>query len=419
MSADSDCGCDSISHGHKLVPYEEALERLLDQAAVVTGVEQRPLNSCLGRVLAEDVVSAINVPPADNSAMDGYAVRVDDINTSGETVLGISQRIPAGATGTTLKAGTAARIFTGAPIPEQADAVIMQEHVAVEGEQIRFSVSVSPGMNIRSAGEDIKTGQVIIRAGTRLRAQELGLAASIGCSHLSVHRKVCVATFFTGDELVEPGKPLGPGQIYDSNRYTLNGLLNSMGCDIVDLGVVGDTLEETRQAITRASEKADLVLTSGGVSVGEEDHVKIALEQLGELNMWRLNIKPGKPLALGQVNNTSFIGLPGNPVSAFATFCLFVSPFIRKMQGRAQVLPGQLTAIASFDWPKPGKRREFARARLVTSAGQEPEVEIYSHQGSGVLMSTSWADGLVIIYENQVINKGDRVSYIPFNEMMG
>jgi molybdopterin molybdotransferase len=416
MSDQAGCGCDSVEQ--KLVPYEEALNVLLEQARTVSETERLPLNDCLNRVLAQSIESSIDVPPADNTSMDGYAIRTDDVAGSGETVLRINQRIAAGETGMFLEPGTAARIFTGAPIPPGADAVIMQEQVEVNGENICFSVAVKRGQNIRLAGEDIKKGQTVVSAGTRLRPQELGLAASVGKSHLVVTRRPRIGIFFTGDELVEPGQTLGPGQIYDSNRYTLNGLLNNMGCEIIDLGIVGDTLEQTREAILSATEKADLVITSGGVSVGEEDHVRIALEQLGELKMWRLNIKPGKPLALGLVNGAAFIGLPGNPVSVFATFILFVSPFIRKLQGRKKLLPATLTATADFDWTKPDKRREFARARLVNSNEPGPRVDIYPNQSSGVLMSTSWADGLVVINENQVVTRGDKVSYIPFTEMI-
>ncbi len=416
MGQQGGCGCDAVEQ--KLVPYEEALERLLNQAQAVTDKELLSLNDSLQRVLAEDIVSDINVPPADNTSMDGYAVRTADVTAGAETLLTVSQRIAAGETGQTVAAGTAARIFTGAPIPPGADAVIMQEQVERRGDQLGFSVNVAAGQNIRLAGEDIRQGQVVIPAGTCLRAQELGLAASVGRSELSLHRKIRVGIFFTGDELVEPGRPLGPGQIYDSNRYTLNGLLNSMNCEIVDLGIVGDTLEQTTDAILRATQQADLVITSGGVSVGEEDYVRIALEQLGELNMWRLNIKPGKPLALGLVNGTSFIGLPGNPVSVFATFCMFVSPFIKKMQGRQVTSVQQIPVAAAFDWPKPDKRREFARARLITAADGSVAVDIYNNQSSGVLMSTSWADGLIVIPENTAIKQGDSVLYMPFSQFM-
>lgn len=402
-----------------LVPYEQALQNLLQQASVVGETELVGVSTALGRVLAEDVKSSINVPPADNSSMDGYAIRSADVKEAGPTRLRLTQRIAAGHTGTTLAAGEAARIFTGAPIPDGADAVVMQEQVTVEGDSIVFEATVSRGQNIRLAGEDITEDQVILKQGTRLRAQELGLAASIGLTELKVRRRLRVGIFFTGDELVEPGQALAPGKIYDSNRYTLNGLLGSLDCEIIDLGIVGDTLQQTRDAISRATAQADLVITSGGVSVGEEDHVRIALEQLGELYMWRLNIKPGKPLAFGMVNGTAFIGLPGNPVSVFATFCLFVSPFIKKRQGCTQIAPRPMRVTADFSWPRPDRRREFARARLLRDAENGLRADIYPNQSSGVLMSTSWADGFVVIPEQTSVEPGDTLDYYAFTDMLG
>ncbi|MCK4710256.1 MAG: molybdopterin molybdotransferase MoeA, partial [Gammaproteobacteria bacterium] len=357
-----DCGCDTIKVD--LIPYDQALDNLLGFANTVDQIDSVALTEALNRTLAEDVTSKINVAPAANSAMDGYAIRLSDVSSAGKTTLKVTQRIPAGEVGQPVEAGEAARIFTGAVVPAEADVVIMQEQVEAEGESMSFDAAVSSRQNIRAAGEDIKQDQVILQKGTRLRAQDLGLAASIGTSHFQVTRKVRVGIFFTGDELVEPGKPLGPGKIYDSNRYTLTGLLQNMGCEIVDLGIVGDTFEQTTQAILKATETTDLVITSGGVSVGEEDHVRIALEKLGKLHMWRLKIKPGKPLAFGIVNDTAFMGLPGNPVSAFATFCLFVAPFIKKLQGRTKVYTESTQVTANFDWPKPDRRREFTRAKI-------------------------------------------------------
>ncbi len=412
----ADRGCDTT--GVELIPYEQALDHLLEHATPLAQSESLVLTECLGRILAQDLTSSINVPPTDNSAMDGYAIRTADMVENGKTTVKVSQRIAAGETGSELEAGTAARIFTGAPVPAGADAVIMQEHVEDDGATLSFDVALKAGENIRKSGEDITRGQVVVKKGSRLRAQELGLAASIGESHLSVKRRLRVGIFFTGDELVEPGKPLGPGKIYDSNRYTINGLLKTLDCEIIDLGLVGDTLQETKAAIRKAVEKADLVITSGGVSVGEEDHVRIALEQLGELHMWRLNIKPGKPLAFGVVKNTAFIGLPGNPVSAFATFCLFVSPFIKQQQGSSEVRVEAFEVEAAFDWPRPDRRREFIRARLGRDQKQQMIAEIYHHQGSGVLMSTSWADGFVVIPENTSIQSGDRVQFISFRDML-
>ncbi|MCU7959129.1 MAG: molybdopterin molybdotransferase MoeA [gamma proteobacterium symbiont of Bathyaustriella thionipta] len=412
----SACGCDSP--GDHLMAYDAALQQLLQAAEVIGQSETIALPQALGRVLAEAVVSAINVPPADNSAMDGYAVRSADTRSETEISLPVMQRICAGQTGEPLQAGTAARIFTGAPIPQGADAVIMQEHVHCDGDNILFKGPLAAGSNIRPAGEDIAAGDEILASGCRLRAQELGLAASVGCAELKVVRKLRVGLFFTGDELIEPGQPLQAGQIYDSNRYTLLGLLQTLGCEIVDLGVVGDSLQQTREAIQQASEQADLVVTSGGVSVGEEDHVRIALQEMGQLNLWRIAIKPGKPLAFAEVNATPFMGLPGNPVSAFVTFCLFVSPFIKRMQGRQQVVAQSIPLTSAFVWPRAGKRREFVRVRLVPDKVGTASVELYPHQGSGVLTSTSWADGLVMIGEGSTVQIGDTVDYFPFTELL-
>ena len=411
----SGCGCDAVKT--RLTSFDEAIESLLASAQPTTETESVDTASALGRVLAQSLVSTINVPPLDNSAMDGYAVISEDVKQSGVT-LPVSQRICAGEVGQPLQAGTAARIFTGAPVPPSADAVVMQEMCDFKDDSVTIKQAVKPWQNIRDAGEDISQGDEILVAGAYLRAQELGLAASIGCSPLTVYKKIKVGLFFTGDELVEPGNPLTPGKIYDSNRYTLLGLLQTMGCEIVDLGIVPDDLESTKTALQQAASQANMVITSGGVSVGEEDHVRIALEQLGELKMWRIAMKPGKPLAFGMVGDTPFIGLPGNPVSAFVTYCLFVSPFLKSMQGRLDVLPKSLSVPAAFDWPVAGKRQEYLRARIVMDDNAQSAVEIFSHQGSGVLTSTSWADGLVMIPVGATVKKGDSVAYTPFTELL-
>ncbi|MBT4518573.1 MAG: molybdopterin molybdotransferase MoeA [Halieaceae bacterium] len=410
----SDCGCDSSSGG--LTPYPEALKNILKTAKPVEETESVVLTDALHRVLAAPLVSGINVPPANNSAMDGYAVNSADVSMSGEIRMEVSQRIPAGEVGTPLHRGTAARIFTGAPIPEGADVVIMQEHVNDEGNSIAFTGPYEPNTNIRFAGEDIARGDEILSSGKQLRAQELGVAASIGSSRLEVFKRVRVGVFFTGDELVEPGRALGPGQIYDSNRYTIIGLLKSLGCDIVDLGIIGDTFEATQQALQDASARADLVITSGGVSVGEEDYVRTAVESLGKLDMWRVKIKPGKPLAFGEVNNTPFMGLPGNPVSVFVTFCLFVNPFIKKLQGMSTTSSQSIPVQADFEWTA-GNRREFVRAQLTRSQEGEAKAQIYPHQGSGVLTSTCWSDGLVVIPEGHSVKPGDWVDYTAYSSM--
>ena len=397
-----------------LLAYHEALGQLISGIVPLGKVVDKPLRQALGRVLAETIEAEIDVPGCAMSAMDGYAINTADLAASGSTSLSVSQRIVAGVAAKALAPGTAARIFTGAPIPDGADAVIMQEQVDADDHEIRFDSRPASGNNIRPAGNDIRRGTTVLSKGCRLRAQDIGLAASVGLLTLPVYEPVKVGMFFTGDELVEPGEALTAGKIYDSNRYTLHGLLESMGCEIIDLGLVGDTLAATREAMLRASDQADLVVTTGGVSVGEEDHVRIAIEQLGELRLWRLAIKPGKPLAYGQINDTAFIGLPGNPVSVFATFCLFVCPVIQIMQGRAWQKPIVLPLSADFDWPKPDSRREFLRARLATNAADQTVVQIYPNQDSGVLTSTVWADGFVEIAENQTVRAGENVNYLPF-----
>ena len=401
-----------------LLPYDEALEQLTRGIEPAGRVIDKPLMQALGAVLAQSIDAEIDVPGCAMSAMDGYAVSTADLAASGPTSLPLSQRIPAGEAGEPLVPGTAARIFTGAPVPDGADAVIMQEQVEADDHQISFDVCPAAGSNIRPAGNDIQRGTTILNAGCRLRAQDIGLAASVGMQTLPVYAPIRVGMLLTGDELVEPGEVLGAGKIYDSNRYTLHGLLESMGCEIVDLGLVDDTLAATREAMSRAATQADLVVTTGGVSVGEEDHVRIAIEQLGELRLWRLAIKPGKPLAYGQINDTAFLGLPGNPVSVFATFCLFVCPLIQLLQGRSWHKPLVLPLTADFDWPKPDSRREFLRARLALDAGGQTVVQVYPNQDSGVLTSTVWADGFVEIAENQTVKAGERVNYLPFAQFL-
>ena len=392
-----------------LVSYDDALRSLLGQVSATQAVENKLLLEALSRILAQSIQSSIDVPPADNSAMDGYAINTADIATKGKTRLPVSQRIAAGDTGQTLKTGTAARIFTGAPTPPGANAVIMQEQVEVVADTIEFEVRPTEHQNIRPAGNDIKVDDKILNRGCLLRPQELGLAASVGLQSLPVYQKIRVGIFFTGDELVEPGEALAPGKIYDSNRYTLHGMLQKLGCEIVDLGLVGDTLEATKAAMLEATSKADLVVTCGGVSVGEEDHVRIAIEQLGDLHLWRLAIKPGKPLAFGKINHTPFVGLPGNPVSVFATFMLFVSPVIKTMQGRYWQKPTAVSVTAGFDWPKPDSRREFLRARLEQDESLGLVARIYPNQDSGVLTSTAWAQGFVEITEGTTVKAGDNI----------
>jgi molybdopterin molybdotransferase len=391
----------------------QLLENLLERAHGVTATETVAITAALGRVLAAPQTSSITVPPLDNSAMDGYAVRVADVAVAG-VKLPVTQRILAGAVGQLLQPGTAARIFTGAPIPPGADAVLMQEYCMAEGGDVVIHAQPRLGENIRRAGEDIEAGAQILGAGTRMGAAEMGLAASVGLAELPVLRRLKVACFFTGDELVTPGMPLAPGQIYNSNRYTLSGLLNDLGCELIDLGIVPDTLEATEAALTRAAHEADVVVTSGGVSVGEADYVKTAVEKLGRVEMWKVAMKPGKPVVFGKVGDADFIGLPGNPVSAFVIFCLFVRPFLLKRMGMTNVLYRAFALQADFTWAKPGARREFLRARLQPNG----KLALFSNQSSGVLTSCAWADGLVDIEIDQTVQPGDWVRFIPFSELL-
>lgn len=392
---------------------DEAIAYLLAQVQTKPKIETRPLSQALGCVLAQSVVSSVNVPPHDNSMMDGYAVRAEDIQPG--LVLPISQRIPAGSHPEPLKPGSAARIFTGAPIPAGANAVIMQEQAQALDDGVTFEGEVSVGQNIRQCGEDIAQDASILEPGQRLRPQDLALIASVGQAQVAVYQPLKLVTFTTGDELLEPGTPPQPGKIYNSNHTNLMALVRQLGFEWIDLGQVADTLADTQHALKKAAQLGDVIITTGGVSVGEEDHLKPAVESLGKLDMWQVKMKPGKPLAFGEVSGKPFLGLPGNPVSAFTTFNLFARPFLMRLQGQAQVEPQSVWVQADFDWSKPGFRREFVRARLHNQASRTL-AQIYPHQGSGVLTSTVWAAGLVVIPEDSVIQRGDWVEYISFNE---
>ena len=404
-----------------LIPVKQALDYLLSQAQPITETETLSLvtdnQKLLGRILAVPVLSNVNVPSWDNSAMDGYAFNYDDIE-AGQTIA-VSQRIPAGVAGTALQKQTVARIFTGAPIPQGADTVVMQEYCRQEGDAVVIEKLPEKGANIRRLGEDVSQGQEILQPGVQLGPQHLGMAASVGISELTVLRRLKVAIFSSGDELVTPGEPLANGKIYNSNRYTLTAMLQSLQCDVIDLGIVEDTLDATCDALSLAADKADLILASGGVSVGEEDHVKPAVEKLGTLGMWKIAMRPGKPMAFGVIKDTPFIGTPGNPVSLFVTCAIFARPFIKRRQGIAgNIMPTSIQVIAGFDWNRPDKRQEYARARLTKNEHGQLVAKVFPSRSSGVLSSVAWANGLVVISPGEIIHKGDTVNFIPFNELL-
>ena len=417
-----------------LLTLDDALAQLLAHATPLTHDTQRVQTVSTfeadGRVLAQAVVSELQVPPHDNSAMDGYAVRVADCQQA-DAVLRVTQRIPAGSHGTALNAGEAARIFTGAPIPEGADAVVMQEDCEALDNGERVSVRKAPtlGQSIRRAGEDVALSAEVLAQGTRLNPASLGLAASIGLAQLRVVDQPRVALFSTGDELVMPGdvapKDMPAGAIYNSNRFFLRAMLQRMGCAVTDLGIVPDQREATVAALRDAALSHDLIVTSGGVSVGEEDHIKPAVQALGELNLWQLAIKPGKPFAYGQIRAANgqlhqansachFVGLPGNPVSSFVTFLLLVRPFLLALQGVTHTDIPRTAMTAHFDWPRADKRREFLRVRRNAQGG----LDLFPNQSSGVLTSAVWGDGVVDHPAGQTIQHGDTVRFISFAEWL-
>jgi molybdopterin molybdotransferase len=394
-----------------MLSVEEALQTLLAAARPPSGTVELPTEQTLGRVLATPLTATVTVPPLDNAAMDGYAVRAAEIAEGG--VLPVSQRIPAGSLGQPLAPGSVARIFTGAPVPEGADTVVMQEDTEVVESGVRFLRRPKSGQHVRRAGEDIRPGQTVLVAGDRLGPAQLGVIASCGVTSLPVFRRLKVAVFFTGDELVMPGAPLPPGRIYNSNRAFLIGLLTQLGCEVVDFGQVPDNAESTRTTLDRASREADVVMTTGGVSVGEEDHVKAAVESLGRLDMWKVAMKPGKPLAFGRVGEADFIGLPGNPVSAYVVFCLFAAPFLRARMGETPRAQTAFTVPVGVALTKLGNRREFMRARM-----ENGHAVLFPNQSSGVLTSLAWASGLVDLAAGSSLAPGDPVRFIPLSELL-
>jgi len=401
-----------------MLTLDDALGRLLGAVTPLAEIETLSTFDALGRVLRQDVRSALDVPPQDNSSMDGYALRCADVLVPG-ALLPVTQRIPAGMVGQPLQAGTAARIFTGAQVPAGADAIVMQELCEVVGDAVRINTVPTAGQWIRRRGEDVRSDSVVLPAGTRLMPQALGLAATVGAATLQVTRRPRVALFSTGDELVMPGEPLKPGAIYNSNRFTLRAAIQAIGCDCTDLGIVPDQLDATRAALRQAAQGNDLIVTSGGVSVGEEDHLRPAVQAEGRIELWQIAIKPGKPLAFGDVRRADgsaahIVGLPGNPVSSFLTFLLMVRPLLLQLQGATSLAPRRTKLRADFDWPKADKRREFLRVRRNTAGG----LDLFPNQSSGVLTSAVWGDGVVDNASGQVIAQGDIVEFISFVEWL-
>ncbi len=401
----------------EMISVDEALEYLLAKARPVTETEWAGLEAAQGRVLARAECSEIDVPGYDNSAMDGFAVRSADCRAAGPVALSVRQRIAAGELGVLLEAGSAARIFTGAALPPGADAVVMQEDCRVEGEKVFLKGPIASGHNVRPRGNNIAANAEVLPAGVRIRALEMGMAAAVGRQGLTVFRRLRVAIFSSGNELVEPGEPLTEGKIFNSNRYSLLGLLRGLGCEVEDRGIVKDDAASTESLLVEAAAKADVVVGSGGMSVGEEDHVRRALKNVGEVQMWRVAVKPGKPIAYGRIGECDFFGLPGNPVSTVLSFLLFVRPFLLRRQGLRNVLPTLFPVVAGFAWPTPGRRREFVRARLERARDGKLRARIHPKQGSDVLASTVWADGLVQIPEHGTVAEGDEVAYLSFSEL--
>ncbi|MCZ6522888.1 MAG: molybdopterin molybdotransferase MoeA [Alphaproteobacteria bacterium] len=410
---------DCFAFGGDLLTTTAALELLAERVSPVTEIERVALGEALDRVLAEDLVAEVSVPPHDNSAVDGYAVRFDDLEAEAETRLAVLGRTAAGhPLGRPLESAEAVRIFTGAVMPEGADTVFMQEDVSVDGDHVVLPPGLKRGANRRHAGEDVAAGATVLVRGHRLRPQDVGLAASVGRTELVVHRRLRVAVFSTGDEVREPGEPLPPGAIYDANRYLLMSLMRSLAGSVTDLGILPDEAGEVRAALDEAARDHDLLITSGGVSVGEEDHVKAAVEALGSLYLWRLAIKPGRPIALGQVKAVPFVGLPGNPVAAMVTFLRFARPLILRLGGCTQVDPVLYRVRAEFSHSKKANRREWVRARLETGGDGALVARKFERQGAGILSSLVESDGLVELPEEMTrLRSGTMVDFLPFSEV--
>lgn len=402
-----------------LIPVADALERLLKDVNAQAETERVSLNQGLGRVLAEQPVSIVDVPRGDNSSMDGYAVAMASLNADGITVLPLSQRIAAGDDPQPLAANTVARIFTGAEIPANADAVIMQEQVTVDEQGVHLPAGIKPMQNIRPKGQDLKAGELLYPVGKKLQPADLGVLASAGISQFTVYKPLKVAILSTGDELLEPGEEIAPGKLYNSNRAMLNALTEQLSMQVIDIGKVKDTLSATQAALSAAADAADIIITTGGVSVGEEDHVKAAVDSLGKLDMWRIKLKPGKPLAYGKVLSSAknkpvpIFGLPGNPASALITFCLFARPYMQKLQGAEVNKALKFKAVAGFSHSKAGTREEYMRGVY-----KDGKVNRFNNQSSGMLSTASRANGLIVVPVDAVFEEGELVDFIPFSELL-
>ena len=393
-----------------LSPVEETIRRLLTKVSTRSQTEVRGLDVALGLYLSDKVVSSFDVPTADNSAMDGYAINLSSVKKN--AWLEVSDRVTAGSVARGIQIGTAVRIFTGAPIPAGADTVVMQENCEANKNRVRILELPELGANVRKQGEDVQSGSAVASMGDRLTPQLLGLIASIGCGEVSVFSPLRVAIMSTGDELVEPGSRLADGQIFNSNRYTLGGLIRSLGMEVLDLGIVRDTLEATEEGLRQAAQNADIIITTGGVSVGEEDHVKSTVERLGHLELWKVAIKPGKPLAFGEVLGKPFFGLPGNPASTYVAFVILTKPYLLAMQGASIVRSSCLYIPAGFSF-KGGSRREYLRVRIKETVKGALSLDKYINQGSGVMTSIAWADGLAEIEIGQQVGVGDILRVYP------
>lgn len=390
---------------------KDAVEYLLGSIESTSAVEEISIVKSCGRILAENLKASQNIPPFDNSQVDGYAVKTSDINLS--NLFSVSQRIPAGCPSSPLVNKTIARIFTGALIPKNADAVVMQEDVDLVNDRVRFSKKINPGQNIRKKGSDLKQDKVFFNTGRVLTAADVGMCASVGLNNLQVFEKISVGVFSSGDELKQPGENLSEGQIYDSNRPMILSLVNLLGLEPVDMGCLPDDLNQTTRLLAEASNKVDIILTCGGVSVGEEDHIKTAVETLGSIKMWKIKIKPGKPFAFGSIGNTPFLGVPGNPVSAWVTFALLCRPFLIKRAGGISLENTSLLLECNFEWPKSSNRQEFLRGKV----NREGKLEIFNNQNSQILSSICFSEGLIEIPIDTVVRKGDKIKFFPFSEI--